>query len=615
MSQRRPTSVHAARPAHPAPTGGALAVSPRAHTTLVEVLRTGAPGVSRDSVAAAVVADSIGAKLVTAPLALVGGSEMAVSLLNSFLDEERKFLLPPPTLDRTPLPHETHEAFTERARLIDDLRAGSSAENTRRSYYGAVVAWRDWCEDADLPPLPLDPARVADHLFDYAFELDTATGSYRRDDEGHLQARVVATTVGIRLTGLNKLAEYVGIARPGDNQGVQEMMSGLRRMLGTAPLLRKDALTDDLLPQCLQTLSKGSYMEVRDRALVLLRAHARVSLGQAASLQWADVVLEDGQVHLTLAPTHKHGRARTVTIGQHRNPRLCLVRVLRDLEALAPAPLQHVFVRPARTTKGGRRIPPQPVKRQTLSDAIRRVAGDVGDWKVLPDATPAQLARALDDGPPRTPLPAQRDAALLLIGFWTAQRRRDLAALNWGDITDRGTRGIEVLFRKTKTDQEGRGHRVGVAASPDPEALPCPVTALRRWRQAVTEALGRPPADDEPVFVALTSNAGTVEFTTEARARPRRLSGPSINDVVQRIVVAAGLATKVEGQRLPFGAHSLRAGFITSARRARMTDEQIMRVTGHDDPRTLATYTRERDVLFNSPGAQMMSALSGRSSR
>lgn len=587
------------------------AVSHRLSQTLVQVLGAHAGGEPPQPTAAAMVADSIAADLVAAPPPIGDDSDVVASLLESFLDHERRFLLPPPTQDRSPLPHEDEQSFRERARLIDELRAGAVAENTRRSYYGAAVAWRDWCEEVGIAPLPLDPARVADHLFDYAFELDASTSSYKRDDNGTLTARVVASTVGQRLTGLNKLAEYVSVARPGDNRGIQQMMSGLRRQLGTAPLLRKDALTHDLLLACLQVLNQGSFTAVRDRAAVLLRARAGVSLGQLAALEWADVLLADDQVVLTLAPAHKHGRPSTVVVQRHRNPRLCPVQALRDLEMLSPGGARHVFVRPARSAKDGRRIPPAPLSRQALSVIANRVAGDVGGWDGLPAATPQRLAVALESRMPTSPLPVLRDSALLLLGFWTAQRRRDLAALNWSDITDRGPRGLEVRFRRTKTDQEGRGHHVGVAVSPNTDLLPCPVAALRRWQEAVTEALGRAPRGDEPVFVALTA-AGTVSYRRTHPERPSRLTGQGINDVVQRVVVAAGLAARTQEQRVPFGAHSLRAGFITSARHFGLNTEQIMKITGHADPRTLADYWRDRDVLFNSPGAQMMAALASR---
>lgn len=604
MSTRHPTARTTGASTLPA-------VSDRLSQTLAQVLGSMTDGEPPRPTAAVGVADSIAADLVAAPTPIGNDSDVVASLLESFLDHERRFLLPPPTLDRSPLPHEDEQSFRERARLIDDLRAGATAENTRRSYYGAAVAWRDWCEEVDIAPLPLDPARVADHLFDYAFELDASTSSYKRDDDGQLSARVVATTVGQRLTGLNKLAEYVGVARPGDNRGIQQMMSGLRRQLGTAPLLRKDALTHDLLLACLQTLNKGSFTAVRDRAAVLLRARAGVSLGQLAALEWADVLLADDQVVLTLAPTHKHGKPSTVTVQRHRNPHLCLLETLRDLEMLSPMQSRHVLVRLARTAKDGRRIPPAPLTRQALSAIANRVAGDVGGWDGLPAATPHRLALTLEKRTPTNPLPVLRDTALLLLGFWTAQRRRDLAALNWSDIVDRGPRGLEVLFRRTKTDQEGRGHNVGVAASPNADLLPCPVAALRRWQEAVSEALGRAPRADEPVFVALTV-AGTVSYRRNHPERPSRLTGQGINDIVQRVVVAASLASRTQEQRLPFGAHSLRAGFITSARHFGLNTEQIMKITGHADPRTLADYWRDRDVLFNSPGAQMMAALASR---
>ncbi len=49
-----------------------------------------------------------------------------------------------------------------------------------------------------------------------------------------------------------------------------------------------------------------------------------------------------------------------------------------------------------------------------------------------------------------------------------------------------------------------------------------------------------------------------------------------------------------------FGAHSLRAGFVTSAARKKAPEVDIQRVTGHRSVATLRGYVR-RATLFEDP--------------
>jgi hypothetical protein len=51
-----------------------------------------------------------------------------------------------------------------------------------------------------------------------------------------------------------------------------------------------------------------------------------------------------------------------------------------------------------------------------------------------------------------------RDRGLLLFGFASAMRRSELVALAVEDL-EHTERGLLVTVRRSKTDQEGRGHR------------------------------------------------------------------------------------------------------------------------------------------------------------
>jgi site-specific recombinase XerC len=83
----------------------------------------------------------------------------------------------------------------------------------------------------------------------------------------------------------------------------------------------------------------------------------------------------------------------------------------------------------------------------------------------------------------RTDLVGMRDRAILLIGFSGTFRRSELVALDVADV-EVGEDGITVTLRRSKTDQEGAGRKVGIPGSTSAET--CPARALRGWRDAAS---------------------------------------------------------------------------------------------------------------------------------
>ena len=83
-----------------------------------------------------------------------------------------------------------------------------------------------------------------------------------------------------------------------------------------------------------------------------------------------------------------------------------------------------------------------------------------------------------------------RDRALLLVGFAGAFRRSELLAVNVDDI-EFSTDGLIITIRRLKSDQEGRGRRIGLPFGGLPQT--CPVRALRTWMEVGKVA-------DGPVF-------------------------------------------------------------------------------------------------------------------
>jgi len=172
----------------------------------------------------------------------------------------------------------------------------------------------------------------------------------------------------------------------------------------------------------------------------------------------------------------------------------------------------------------------------------------------------------------------QRDRALLLLGFSGAFRRSELVALDVTDLEE--TRdGLVVTIRKSKTDQEGQGRRVGIPPGAEPTS--CPLWAIETWRAAA----------------AIETGAVFRVMNRHDQVLPKRLSGEGVGMVVKRHVEALGFDP---GQ---FAGHSLRAGLATSAAAAGKSERAIMQQTGHRSLTTVRRYIRDGN-LFRENAAE-----------
>ena len=103
-----------------------------------------------------------------------------------------------------------------------------------------------------------------------------------------------------------------------------------------------------------------------------------------------------------------------------------------------------------------------------------------------------------------------RDRALLLIGFAGGLRRSELAAINLIDF-ERVREGIILTIRRSKTDQDGVGRKIGI---PFGRTIHCPVRALENWLSAAR-------IEDGPVFRPVDRH-GRVSASHPGCVVPRR---------------------------------------------------------------------------------------------
>ena len=196
--------------------------------------------------------------------------------------------------------------------------------------------------------------------------------------------------------------------------------------------------------------------------------------------------------------------------------------------------------------------------RRAASRSRRSWTGSARTYEVTPTRKDPLLTGDVKAIAARRPddLRGHRDRAIVLTGFCAGRRRVELENLVVEDLAFCAD-GVLVHVRKSKTDQVGAGHEVGLGYAEQETA--CPVTALRRWLAVSGITTG-------PLFRAIDRHG---------RLRARGLSGKAIAKIVKRLGAELGLDPK------KLGGHSLRRGFVTSADAANVPERDIMQVTAH----------------------------------
>ena len=173
----------------------------------------------------------------------------------------------------------------------------------------------------------------------------------------------------------------------------------------------------------------------------------------------------------------------------------------------------------------------------------------------------------------------KRDRAILLLGFAGAFRRSELVSLDTEDVAF-VQEGLTLMLRRSKTDQEGKGVKIGI-----PYGLregTCPVRALREWLALLEGCPG-------PLFRAIDRHG---------RVKNGRLSDRAIALVIKRSAEAVGLDSRL------YSGHSLRAGLATQAAINQVSDRAIMQQTRHRSRAMLDRYVRDASLFRdNAAGA------------
>jgi integrase len=187
--------------------------------------------------------------------------------------------------------------------------------------------------------------------------------------------------------------------------------------------------------------------------------------------------------------------------------------------------------------------------------------------------------RAMVDHLPGTTL-GVRDRALILLGFAGAMRRSELVGLDVTDVamTDDG---LVVVIRKSKTDQMGGGRKIGIPFGEHVET--CPVRAVLAW-------IDEGEIEEGPLFRAVNKHGHVSDY---------RLSDKAVANVVQRSLKAAGKSAR------GYAAHSLRAGLITQAAMAGVSERAIQDQSGHKSLQVMRRYIRDGSLFRENAAAKV----------
>jgi len=181
-----------------------------------------------------------------------------------------------------------------------------------------------------------------------------------------------------------------------------------------------------------------------------------------------------------------------------------------------------------------------------------------------------------------------RDRALLLVGFAGAFRRSELVSINTDDISFEAE-GMVIVQGRTKTNQEGRARKIAIPFI-DIEGR-CPVKAVRALIDYNQLSTG-------PLFY----NLGTSGRLNKKLILGNRLKPAAVASIVKKYIKLAGYDQR------EFSAHSLRAGFATSAAQAGLRSGEIMGHTGHKTYSVLMGYIRDGRLFQGHPLTAIVNA-------
>jgi site-specific recombinase XerD len=194
---------------------------------------------------------------------------------------------------------------------VREFIRASKAENTLRGYQSDWRHFCAWCESLGIGPLPATPETVA---------------AYTAERAGHLKPGSIQR----RLNAIAEAHKTTGLESPTHAALVRNTLKGIRRTLGTAPVQKTAALTDDI--RAMIAATDNNLIGIRDSALILLGFAGAFRRSELVGLDVEDCAFgKDGlTVTLRRSKVDQEGAGRRIGIPYGSNPETCPVRNVQD---------------------------------------------------------------------------------------------------------------------------------------------------------------------------------------------------------------------------------------------------------------------------------------------
>jgi integrase len=275
----------------------------------------------------------------------------------------------------------------------------------------------------------------------------------------------------------------------------------------------------------------------------------------------------------------REGPATTATVERH----IVSIRMAHRLRGHPDPTLDETFVRTWKGVRRERGTKPRNQKQAVNKERLIVAVAAIAREHRL--AIAAARSRGAERGLHSRELQLLRDNAILLLGWSGALRRTELAGIEFAHVGEEDE-GLHIDLPHSKTNQEGEREFVLIHRARDPEL--CAVRAVQAW-QAALAAL-EPSITDGRLFRRIDRHGNVGES----------LQSVVVNALVKRSASAAGLDPTV------FGAHSLRAGWITSGAQAGLHEATMMKHSRHLSIAVFRGYVREANKWRERDGLRLL---------
>lgn len=187
----------------------------------------------------------------------------------------------------------------------------SRAKNTVRAY---KASWQDfyvYCVDRGIAPLPAHPADLADYL---AWCAD---------------AKMKASTIAMRISAISNVHKISKYPDPTKDEGVVELMKGIRREIGTRSNQKEPLLLSGL--EKIVKLLPDNLTGVRDKAILLTHWASAFRRNELMGLNVDDLKFTQHGVTILLrkSKTDQAGVGMEKAIPYLKNESMCPVRAIQ----------------------------------------------------------------------------------------------------------------------------------------------------------------------------------------------------------------------------------------------------------------------------------------------